>query len=389
MNELIELLNGRWVIKKNDPDKYFKVKDKLKHYQDFVKEKLGYAIIINPLMIKIEKIAGNPLPWMGITSFDDPICYVFLCYLLMFLEEKEPEEQFVLAQVTDFIQSQRDMQETVDWTEYTQRKRLIKVLEFSKENHLIQINDGDDSAFISEKDSVEVLYENTGLSKYFMRRFPFDITDVQTTKALERLDWQNDDGDRGLVRRHRVYRRLVLEPVVYQNGLEDQDYLYIKNMRSVLAHDFEHFLDADLHVHKNGAMLFFGDQAKVKDALPNRKNISDIIFQCCKEIRHKVNGGEWTRQSDDTIDLSNVKWDMFLEDIQKKYGSGWSKGYRELSLKALKMEINDVLIGFGLIQMALEHNTVKIMPVAGKISGDYPREFWEKQKENLTNVVED
>lgn len=388
MNELIELLNGRWVIKKNDPEKYFKIKDNLKHYQDFVKEKLGYAIIVNPLMIKIEKLAGKPQPWMGITSFDDPKCYVFFCYLLMFLEEKEPEEQFVLAQVTDFIQSQPEVQESVDWTEYSQRKMLIKVLEFAKENALIQMNDGDDGDFISEKEAVEVLYENTGLSKYFMRRFPFDITDIQSVKGLEGLDWQNDDGDRGVVRRHRVYRRLLMEPVVYQNGMDDQDYLYIKNMRSVLAHDFDHYLEADFHLHKNGAMLLFSEHSKVKDALPNRKNSSDIVFQCCAQIRQKVISGQWTRQNDDTIPLSTVKWDMFLEEVQELYCEGWSKGYRELSKKALKAEINEILVGFGLIELEAEHRTVKVMPAAGKISGNYPKEFWEKQKETIGDVVE-
>lgn len=34
--------------------------------------------------------------WMGILEFHHKIEYVFFCIVLMFLEEKEAEEQFVL-----------------------------------------------------------------------------------------------------------------------------------------------------------------------------------------------------------------------------------------------------------------------------------------------------
>lgn len=388
MNDLLNLLNNRWIIKKKNPDLYFRVKDNLRQYQDFVREKLGYTITVNPLLIKIEKLAGKPQSWMGINTFDSIQCYVFFIYILMFLEEKEPEEQFVLSQITDFIHSQPEIQDQIDWTSFTQRKTLIKVLEFSKENHLIKINDGDDRDFVNAHEAVEVLYENTGLSKYFMRRFPFDITEINSLKAFNELDWQNDDGERGVMRRHRIYRRLILEPVVYKSSFEDQDYLYIKNMRSVLAHDFDHYLGADFHVHKNGAMILFQDNAHVRDALPSRKNISDIVFQCCKEIRDRVISGDWVRNSEDKIMISKVKWDMFLEEIQTKYSPGWSKLYRDLSMKAFKKEINEMMHGFGLIEMEKNNNSIWIMPASGKLSGNYPKEFWKKQEESSKNVME-
>lgn len=389
MKDLIELLNWRWIIKKSDPDLYYQVKDNIKQYQDFVKDKLGYAMVINPLLIKLEKLPGRAQPWMGISAFDTTLCYVFFCYVLLYLEDKEPDEQFVLSQITDYISSQTDASEPVDWTQFHQRKALIKVLTFCKEEQLIKISDGDDSGFVNALEAVEVLYENTGISKYFMRRFPFDITEVTSVQQLDAMDWQSDEGDRGIVRRHRVYRRLLLEPVVYQNGLEDQDYLYLKNMRGVLANDFEHYFGADMHLHKNGAMLLFQEASQVSDAMPNRKNISDIVLQCCAEIRKAVADQVWEKQADDRIYLSLVKWESFLEGVRDQYALGWSKGYREMPIKTLKAEINHWMIGFGMIERDVRNKSVWVLPASGKMMGQYPKAFWMKKEDEAIGDLAD
>lgn len=377
MKAIRELLNRRWILKRRDPELYFEIKDQVKVFGEFFKEKLGYALIINPIMVKLEKLPGKAQPWMGIGHFETQISYVFFCLLLMFLEDREPEEQFILSQITDYIKAQPAEGEAVDWTVYQQRRALIKVLEFCKEEGLIVISDGDDSAFVSSEGSVEVLYENTGASKYFVRRFPFDITQVNSIKAFEQVDWQSDDAERGIIRRYRVYRRLLIEPVVYQQGSEDQDFLYIKNMRSVLAYDFDHYLEADLQVHKNCAMLIFHDGNLVSESLPNRKNSSDIVLQCTHEIRLAVSNGTFERQSADRIHLSKGAWAEFLDAVRAKYGAGWSKGYRELSTTNYRSEINTIMMQYGMIEIDDRYKDVFILPAAAKMVGDYPESYWE------------
>ncbi|NDL66790.1 TIGR02678 family protein [Anaerotalea alkaliphila] len=381
MQEIRELLNRRWVLKRKDPELYFRLKDAYGAYQSFFKDKLGYALILNPILVKAEKIPGRPSPWMGIGAFDTPLAYVFLCWLLMFLEEMEPEEQFVLAQVTDHLKSQPIGAEPVDWTVYSNRKTLIKVLHFLQEEEMILVSDGDDSQFAGSEEAVEVLYENTGASKYFMRRFPFDITGVKDPKAFETLDWQSEEGDRGLVRRHRVYRRLVMEPVVYQEGPEDQDYLYIKNQRGLIAGDLEKAVQAELHVHRNGALVLFPDQNSLTDTLPNRKNISDITLQTCREVRRKVEEGEWERDRTDVVVLSKVQWRAFLGQVRETYGEGWSKGYRELGESQLVAELTRYMEEFGLLQVDETHKEIRLLPGAAKLSGDYPKDYWQRGKD--------
>ena len=53
-----------------------------------VEEFIGYKLIVNPYVIKMEKIPGKPQAFMGIESFNSKLEYVFLCLILIYLEER-------------------------------------------------------------------------------------------------------------------------------------------------------------------------------------------------------------------------------------------------------------------------------------------------------------
>ncbi len=381
MEEINLLLNTRWVLKKRDPELYFRLKDKHGIYREFFRDKLGYNLILNPLLIKAEKIPGKAQPWMGIPEFDSTMDYVFLCLALMFLEEMEPEEQFVLAQITDYVKNQYPGEEPVDWTVFSHRRSLIKVLRFCMEEGMVVLTDGDDRDFTGSEELLEVLYENTGVSKYFMRRFPVDISGLRSLEELENLEWQSEERDRGIIRRHRVYRRLVMEPVVYQEGSEDPDYLYLRMQRSVISHDMEKFLGAAFHLHQNGAMVVLPAGSGGSGCIPNRRNITDIALQTCQMIRRHVDEGRLRRDAGDRIVLSEVAWEELLREVSSTFGPGWSKQYRQLGAGALGEELSQTMEAFGMIRVRLDSREVVILPVAGKMVGDYPADYWRKQQE--------
>ena len=378
MDEINVLLNKRWIIRKNDPETYYKLKDQYQEYKSFFIEKLGYKILINPLLIKAEKVPGKAKRWMGIQAFKSPETYIFLSLILMFLEEMEVEEQCVLSEITDYIKNQYPGEIPVDWTVFSKRKKLIDVIKFCTEEGLIKVNDGDSSAFTNSPDEVEVLYENTGVSKYFMRRFSYDLSLVKTYKDFEHLEWQNEENERGIIRRHRVYRRLVMEPIVYQESGDDQDYLYIKNQRSVIDHDIEKYLGGRFHLHRNGALVLMDEFIRLKDCLPNRKNISDIVLQMCLVLRKKI-GDELVVSETDLVTVSQVKWEQNINEVIETFGSGWSKGYREIGFDKLKKEINQTMVDFAMIRLKEDHNEVVIFPAVGKIVGNYSKDYWTRK----------
>lgn len=52
----------------------------------FLTEKVGYQVIVNPYLIRVEKIPGQGQALDGNPQFQDPLQYVFLCLILSFLE---------------------------------------------------------------------------------------------------------------------------------------------------------------------------------------------------------------------------------------------------------------------------------------------------------------
>jgi hypothetical protein len=80
------------------------------------------------------------------------------------------EEQFVLSEITEYIQSLYPGEEQVDWTLYQHRRCLVRALKFVREMGMMRINDGEEEGFSASQDT-EVLYESTGVSRYFYRYF--------------------------------------------------------------------------------------------------------------------------------------------------------------------------------------------------------------------------
>lgn len=124
MRALEILLERRWILKSREKELYYQIKDELGTVKKFLMEKLGYQVIVNPYLVKVEKMPATPENWMGIQEFTRKIEYVFFCMILMFLEEKEAEEQFVLSELTEYIQGQY-REEQIDWTVWDVIQRVL------------------------------------------------------------------------------------------------------------------------------------------------------------------------------------------------------------------------------------------------------------------------
>ena len=100
MTTFEKLLDNYWFIKDLDEEQYNNIRRDLSdETQNFIKNKLGYKLILNPYLIKLEKIPGIPQSFMGIQEFDTKMEYIFLSLILIYLEEKSRGEQFILSRL--------------------------------------------------------------------------------------------------------------------------------------------------------------------------------------------------------------------------------------------------------------------------------------------------
>ena len=382
MTTFEKLLENYWFVKELNPDNYNMVKQDLTtETQDFIKNKLGYKLIANPYLIKLEKIPGKPQSFMGIQSFDTKLEYIFLCLILIYLEERTKGEQFILSGLIDYIQNiilEINLEDIkIDFTIYSQRKSMVKVLKFIKEIGFIKIYDGDENKF-AENIENDVLYEVTGISKYFMRNFATNIADCENYNDIFENEQLGLEQDKGKERRQRVYRRLFTENVVYKENQDDQDYNYIRNYRNAINQDVDKMLQSTLEVHKNGAYILLVDDKSFKNVFPANNGISDVTLFINTLISEKVKTGELKPQINDFIYISKIAFEKIVREAKKRYSKGFSKEYREMPEERLQDEIVKYMKQFDMIRESKETEEYIIMPICFKIIGKYPKDFENK-----------
>lgn len=364
MKAIEELMSRRWILKKDDPALFYMIKDNLKEIKKFMQEKLGYIIVINPQMIKLEKIPGKAEAWMGIQEFQSVREYQMLCYVLMFLEEKEKEEQFVLSSLTEYVHAQFS-EESFDWTNFSARRQIVKVIKYCVSQGMLIQTEGDEERFTQDI-STEVLYENTGTSRYFIRNFVRDVMEYEKPEDFENSEWINVDEDRGVVRRQRIYRKLLLSPGVYRNDDENEDFLYIRNYRNQISHDFENYFNSTLHVHKTSAYINVDEESSMGKSFPANNTISDLILFVNEKIVRKVAAYKLKPQADEKIYMDKENFLRLCENAIQPYFEKLPKKYQEQGKKQLAVNVMKEMIRYGFIE---ESDQVLIYPIVGKITG--------------------
>lgn len=376
MKELEILLNRRWILKSEDKELYYKIRDSLGELRKYSTEKLGCHIIDNSILIKMEKIPVIPEEFMGINDFTSKEEYAYLCVMLMFLEDKDSQEQFILSQLTEYISAQMPGENT-DWTSYTNRRRLIKVLRFVVEQDIVRITDGRDDLFMDNAEG-EVLYENTGSSRYFMRNFPRDIMEYTSPQDFRKSEWFDMDEDRGFARRHRVYKRLLFAPAMYRADGSDEDFEYLKNYRGRLIDDLEQMFECNVHIHRGSAYVLSGEDCHMGVEFPGNNSLSDILLITLGEIRKKIDEKEWVLTKDEMCVVDVIDFERLIKNVKLKYNSGFSKSYRDMAEGEFIKSVTQEMENWMFIKKEKDEHQIKICPLAGKIQGYYPQDFVEQ-----------
>ena len=371
MKALEVLLSKRWILKSRDRELYYSVRDELPKFKSFLIEKLGFQVVVNSYLIKLEKIPAVAENWMGIKEFSDKMEYVIFMTVLMFLEEKDMGEQFVLSELTEYIQTAVEV-ESIDWTVYRSRKYLVKVMKYLVSEGILEINDGSEEDFAKDGIS-EVLYENTGVSRNFVKNFTRDISNFKGMADFYDGDFIDTDEDRGIVRRQRVYRKLLLSAGLYRNENTEEDFNYIRNFRGIIANDFESLFDCNLHIHKSSAYLVINEGSRLVRAFPEESTLSDIVLLVNDLILSRIDENKLTPAVDESIILSLESFNELIEETKRLYGNGFAKTYRDMTTKEICSVVTEYMMELGFMEYL--GNDVKINPIVGKVAGRYPKDF--------------
>ena len=372
MNEIRTLFERFWICKDTEKELYYKVKREMPEFQRFVREQLGWKLIYTDNLLKLEKRPAHAEAFMGITEFTEIRDYCILCVVLMYLEDKEEQEQFLLSELITYVETQLKVFMEVDWTSFAQRKSLVRVLQYMEKLQMLRVYEGKSEAFGAEVGQ-EVLYENTGYSKYFATSFPTDISEYQSWEDFEKADFEEVQEDRGSARINRVYRQLSVCPVMYWEKNDDADALYLKNQRQWISKYLRENLGGNLEIYKNMACLTLENDDCYGTVHPRDAMLPEAVLLVCQKIQDDLAIGKLEKTENERIFMSRKKFADLVHECRDKWLAGWSKEFREMDEKKLLETI--VKYMEDCLMIRCENEQIVIYPVTGRLSGVYPDDF--------------
>ncbi|MCF6094033.1 TIGR02678 family protein [Microaerobacter geothermalis] len=375
------LLEQFWVLRDKEPDKYQMIREREHVLRTYCLEKLGYRLIVHRYFAKLEKIPAVPESWMGIQMFKQPRDYAIFCCLFAYLEGKAVDEQFLLSDLCEELQGMCPGEERLDWTHYEHRKSLVRVLRFSEEQGVIRVVDGEIEHFSFEENH-EVLYEIPLVSRYFMRSYPKDLFQFHTKEEILDAEWLEEGEEQtGTRRRHRVYRKLLLSPVMYSTGAQDADFLYLRNYRNRIQEDLEKHTDYRLELYKNAALLSIPERKMRLNLFPENRGIMDIAIQFAGLVREIRNKEDIPLQYDGTLRLTWIDFERWVSLCKQRFAGGWSKNYREATILTIAQDLYQLLEEWKMATKEPDTGVVVLYPLIARIVGTYPKDFIEQKGE--------
>lgn len=360
--ELEILLNNFIITKANNRDDYYKIKSKIKKIREFTTNKLGCDIILNSNLIKLEKIPSVIDNTFKIEQFDNQKDYILYMLVIMFLEDKTKDEQFILSDLTLFITNTLATIENknmiIDFKDYSTRKSLINVMKYMIKLGAIKQIDGNDMLF---KDSVEVevLYENTGVSHYIVRQFKEDIFSYK-----EPIDFLNTiDTDEVLnKKRYYTYRTLLYYPVFNYSNFDTDIYNYLINYRNRISNDLNGVLDGELLIYNNMALLTTTEKYG-RITFPNsKKMMHDIILLVNDYLVNVIND----------LKITKIEFEQLLNKIHSENNKYFSKEFREMNNSIFFENVTENMEKLGMLK--IEDDMYIFSPIIYLISGNYPND---------------
>lgn len=372
MNEVRTLFEQFWICKDTDKETYYKVKRDIPNFQKFVREQLGWRLIHTENLLKLEKRPAHAEAFMGIGEFTEIRDYCMLCAVLIYLEDKEEQEQFLLSELISYVETQLKPYMSIDWTSFTQRKSLVRVLQYMEKLKMLRVYEGRSEAFGAESGQ-EVLYENTGYSRYFAVSFSTDISGYESWEDFEKTDFEELQENRGTARINRVYRKLSVCPSVYWEGSEDADALYLKNQRQWVAKYLHENLGGHLDIYKNMACFTLDDDDCYGAVHPRDAMLPEIVLLVCARIQEELAAGTLTRQEDETIFVTREAFGALIQSCRRACVGGWSKEYREMDEDRLTEHVTEYMKHWLMIRE--DETRITIYPSVGRTRGVYPDDF--------------
>lgn len=367
------LLNRPWITKEEDKELYFAIKDHYEELRDWFMEQAGYPLIVTRSLAKLDKSPVVAFSWMGFKEFREPRDYVFFTYGLWYLETKTEMDQFLLSDIVSEIREHMNEQGLeADWTLYYHRMSMARALKKLKALGVLFAVDGDEGDWANDSGK-NVLYECSPYVRYVLRRFPQDLTYYDRMEDLSDSVLYADTADgQALRKRHRVYRRLLLEPVVLDRNWSAEELPYVLTQRRSILDQLQKTLGWEGRRYKEGILFFHPELTGEATLFPTLSGVSDLALLVSGELRRQLFAEDIDRYTEDNgcVRLERSDMETLILKLYDKYKVYWGKEFREAKSSELAEQVFGHLAEWSLGDWE-DRTHFLLSPVLGRWNAEY------------------
>lgn len=367
------LLNRPWILKEDDPDLYFAIRDDYEELRDWFMDQAGLPLIVTRSLAKLEKTPAIPHPWMGLEEFREVSDYVFFTYVLWYLEDKTEMDQFLLSELVEEVREQMNAAGLeADWKIYHHRMSMARALRKLTSLGVLIAVDGDESGW-AQSEERNALYECSSHARYVLRRFPQDLTMyVRMEELTDPIRYADTPDGENMRRRHRVYRRFLMEPAVLDRDWEADLLPYVLTQRRSIMDHLQRMLGWEGRRYREGLLFFHPELTSEAELFPTLAGVSDLVLLLAGELRRRLGmeDGGLRPEPDGTILLERSELEGMLLRLQEQHQTYWSKEYRGMSSAQLAEECTRHMAEWRLGEWEDGHR-FRIFPVLSRWSGEY------------------
>lgn len=367
------LLNRPWILKEDDPELYFSVKDHYEELREWFMDRAGFSLIVTRSLAKLERTPVVAHEWMGFEEFREVRDYVLFTYALWYLEGKTEMDQFLLS---DIVEEVREQMATggldADWRHYHHRLSMIRALKKLVSLGVLVLVDGNENDW-AHNESNDALYECSPHSRYVLRRFPQDLTAYSAMEELtDPVRYADTLDGTNARKRHRVFRRFLLEPVVLDRHWEEELLPYVLTQRRYIIDNLQRMLGMEGRRYREGLLFFHPELTGEAELFPTLSGASDLVLLMAGELRRQLGREDHSRyaEPDGSIRLERSELEGMLLKLQERYGMYWSKEFRESSSAELAEIVLEHMEQWRFAERE-DANHVLVSPVVARWNAEY------------------
>ncbi|WP_246042166.1 TIGR02678 family protein [Cohnella pontilimi] len=328
------LLNRPWILKEEDQDLYFSIKDHYEELREWFMDQAGFPLIVTRSLAKLERTPVVPHAWMGFEEFREVRDYVFFTYCLWYLEGKTEMDQFLLSDIVEEVREQMAIGGLEsDWRHYHHRLSMARALKKLTSLGVLIMVDGDENDW-AQNENKNALYECSPHSRYVLRRFPQDLTTYSSMEDLaDPILYADTPDGQNIRKRHRVFRRFLLEPVVLDRYWDDDSLPYVLMQRRYIMDHMQRMLGMEGRRYREGLLFFHPELTGEAALFPTLSGVSDLVLLIAGELRRQMNqeGSRFYMEPDGSVRLERSEMEGLLLRLQERHREYWSKEFRESS----------------------------------------------------------